>query len=102
MIVRTMAGILVAAILATGTVACQHGGGSHTHIPVANTPPAVLDGFHREFPGLTVSHTDEIRMPDGSTDYEIKFRDAANHYHRKIFTADGKLIDTRDDVVLAH
>ena len=38
MIGRTMAGILVAAVLATGTVACQRGGGSHTHIPVANTP----------------------------------------------------------------
>ncbi|HUO07491.1 MAG TPA: hypothetical protein VM008_04260 [Phycisphaerae bacterium] len=97
---RMMAGLLAAAMLITGSVACQHGGGSHTHIAVEQTPPAVVDGFHREFPGLKISHTDEIHMPDGTTRYDLKFRDAENHYHRKIFSADGKLEDTREGVVL--
>ena len=95
-----MAGLLVAGVLMTGTVACQHGGGRHTHIAVEQTPPAVMDGFHREFGGLTVLHSDEVRMPDGSTQYDLKFRDADNHYHRKLFTADGKLIDTKMDVAI--
>jgi hypothetical protein len=97
---KMIAGFLVAGMLLTGSVACQHGGGSHTHVDVAATPPAVVDGFHREFPGLTISHADEIHMPDGSTRYELKFRDAENHYHRKIFSADGKLEDTKEGVVL--
>ena len=99
---RSIAGILVAAALTTGAVGCAHGGGHHSHTSVENTPPAVMDGFHREFPGLSVSHTDEVHMPDGTMNYELKFRDADNHYHRKLFTADGKLIDTRDDVALPH
>jgi hypothetical protein len=99
---RTLAGLLVAAVLATGAAGCAHGGGRHTHITVENTPPAVMDGFHREFPGCTLGHTDEVHMPDGTTNYELKFHDAQNHYHRKIFAADGKLLDTRDNVAVSH
>jgi hypothetical protein len=98
--IHTIAGLLVAGILLTGTAACEHGGGSHAHIAVEQTPPPVMDGFHREFPGLIISHTDEIHMPDSSIRYDLKFRDAENHYHRKVFTADGKLVDTKDDVIL--
>jgi hypothetical protein len=96
--IQTIAGLLAAGILLTGTAACEHGGGSH--ISVEQTLPPVRDGFHREFPGLILSHTDEIRMPDSSIRYDLKFRDAENHYHRKVFTADGKLVDTKDDVIL--
>ena len=102
MIGRTAAGLVVAAVLSTGVAGCAHGGGHHTHIATENTPPAVLDGFHREFPGCTLAHTDEVHQPDGTVAYELKFHDAAHHYHRKIFSADGKLLDTRDNVETAH
>ena len=80
--------------------ACSHSGGTPTHIAVDQTPPAVVTGFNKEFPGLTITHTDSLAMPDGATHYELKFRDAANKYHRKTFTADGTLLDDKSNVIL--
>ena len=87
----------LAALLAA--TACSHTGGKVTHID-GQTPAAVKAGFDAEYPGLTITHTDKIELPDHSLHYELKFRDAANAYHRKIFTAEGKLISEKGNVAL--
>jgi hypothetical protein len=74
--------------------------GAHKHIPVEETPAPVMAGFQREFPGLTISHTDTVVKPGGQIEYQLKFRDAQNRYHRKMFDVDGKLVDNRDGVAL--
>ncbi len=88
---------LFAAILAVG---CAHTSRSHKHVEVASAPPAVLAGFHREFPGLNLSHTDLVREADGTTQYELKFRDANNKYHHKMYSPDGTLLSDKGDVML--
>ena|SRR5579862_2073874 len=89
----------LAVVLAMAAVGCSHAGGRVTHIQVEQTPDGVKAGFQKEFPGLAISHTDEIAMPDGSRHYELKFRDALNKYHRKMFASDGTLLDVKGEVV---
>jgi hypothetical protein len=95
--------LLLAATAATLLVAvgCLEGG-KHEHVAVENTPPAVVDGFHSEFPGLTIRHVDLITEPDGTKQYELKFYDADHHYHHKFFTPDGKLVGDKDDVAVTQ
>jgi hypothetical protein len=84
---------------ATSLTGCSHTGGSVEHID-GQTPPAVMEGFNREFPGLTLSHTDRVTYLDKTVKYELKFRDADRDYRRKLFDAQGKLLDPKWDVKL--
>ena len=89
---------LMTAMLAVG---CAHTlRGTRMHIDVSATPPAVVAGFHRDFPGLNISHTDLFRAADGTETYELKFRDAMNKYRHKIYSADGQLQGDKTDVIL--
>ena len=90
--------MLSLAFLATGGCSQR---GDHTHMEIASTPPAVIEEFHRDFPGLALSHVDRIvTYFDHATEYEVKFRDADNNYHRRHYTTEGKLLDGTKDVVL--
>ena len=90
---RTLCGIAVASLAFLILADCGHHTffDSHTHIDVNQTPPAVVDGFNREFPGLKIANTDQIVNADKTVTYELKFRDAKNDYKRKLFGADGVL-----------
>ena len=87
---------VLAAVLLNG---CSHTMGDVKHID-GQTPQAVVDGFNREFPGCKLTHTDQVTYMDKTIKYELKFRDAKNDYKRKMFTADGKLLDSKWDVTL--
>ena len=91
-------------LLALASVAllagCTHTMGYVEHIDLDKTPPAVLDGFHHSFPGLPLLHTDRVTYMDKTEKYELKFRDANNDYHRRMFSADGKLLDSTQGVAL--
>ena len=87
-------------VLLAALTACSHTGGKAEHIPIEQTPPAVMNGFHQEFPGITLLHTDRVTMLDGTIKYELKFRDAKNDYYRKMFSAEGNLLDPRGDIAL--
>ena len=94
--IRLMA---MAAVICAG--GCSHTLGDVHHLKLEQTPPAVMEGFTREFPGLTLSHMDEITYLDGTVKYEAKFRDVKNGYHRKMFSKDGVLLDPKWGVSLA-
>jgi hypothetical protein len=89
--------MVVLALAALAGAGCRE---KHEHITLETTPTAVREGFQREFPGLTISHVDSVAMPGGVMQYQVKFRDAEHRYHRKMFSAEGKLLDTREGVAV--
>lgn len=82
------------------SIACTEVGDRSDRIALDQTPPAVMDGFHREFPGLVVSHTDLVHTANGGIEYNLSFRDATRRYHSKLFTADGHLMEDKSTVAL--
>lgn len=95
--------LFAAALLASAgafSVGCTQVGDRSDHVALDQTPPAVMDGFHREFPGLVLSHTDVVHTADGGTEYNLKFHDATRRYHTKLFSADGHLLEDKSTVAL--
>ena len=61
---------------------------------ISQAPPAVVAGFHREFPTFHITKTIRQTNMGANSLYRLSFRDAKNVLQEKQFASDGTFLDT--------